>query len=137
MSKTSKREREEAREKLREILRPGDTVRCVLRHVSKSGMSRVIDFYVIKNGDLVYLSGYIAMALNYRRATGQHWGVKIGGVGMDMGFAVVYALSYALFGDTWTCTGPGCPSNEHTTGDRSYEPHQHHEGGYALKHEWI
>ena len=41
MAKKEK-ERDEARERLLEMLRPGDTVHTILRHVSRSGMSRSI-----------------------------------------------------------------------------------------------
>ena len=43
MTKAQMAERDEAIANLREILKPGDTVYTILRHVSKSGMSRVID----------------------------------------------------------------------------------------------
>jgi hypothetical protein len=61
----------------------------------------------------------------------------MGGCGMDMGFAAVYGLSYALFGKGFECTGPNCPANDHSNGDRDYTPHMHSDGGYALKHRWL
>ena len=42
MTKAQQAERDEAREKLRKWLKPGDTVYTVLRHVSRSGMMRTI-----------------------------------------------------------------------------------------------
>lgn len=84
-------------------LRPGDTVFTVLRHVSSTGMSRSIDCYVFRprrpgarECEPMYLSGLVAHAIGYpfdeRRG-----GVKIGGCGMDMGFAIVNHLSTVLF----------------------------------------
>jgi hypothetical protein len=82
---------------------------CVLRSVSKSGMSRVIDFYTIENDKPQYLSGLISMALSYRKA--KNGGLVVGGCGMDMGFHVVYTVASVIYG-----------------GDR---------GGYEIKSEWI
>ena len=41
-------EREQAIEALKKILVQGDTIYGVVRSVAKSGLSRTIDFYVIK-----------------------------------------------------------------------------------------
>lgn len=41
-TKQNIKERDEARARLREILKPGYTVYTVLRHVSASGMSQVL-----------------------------------------------------------------------------------------------
>lgn len=82
---------------------------CVLRSVSKSGMSRVIDFYTIENNRPQYLSGLIRMALGYRMA--KNGGLVVGGCGMDMGFHVVYTVASVIYG-----------------GDR---------GGYEIKSEWM
>ena len=43
------RERAETAEKLRQILKPGDTVYTVLAHVSQSGMFRKIDCYTFRD----------------------------------------------------------------------------------------
>lgn len=120
-------EMQEAREYLRSILKPGDTIFCVLRHVSTSGMSRRISFF---GPDNVFLDGYISKALDIKRAdknrSGQ-WieGLIIGGAGMDMGFHVVYELGHALW--------PNGTPEPH--GYRNGEPDS--EGGYALKHRWL
>lgn len=81
----------EAINRLREILKPGDTVFVIVRSVSRSGMSRTMDLYA--GPDLDYLSGYVAAALGYSRTReGAIW-VK------DKASAVVYDLGRALFGD--------------------------------------
>lgn len=61
----------------------------------------------------------------------------MGGVGMDMGFALVHELSYSLWPNGFECTGQRCPSSDHANGDRNYEPHHHASGGYALRQEWL
>jgi hypothetical protein len=40
-------------------------------------------------------------------------GIKVGGCGMDMGFHLVYNLSYALWPAGFECIGPDCPANDH------------------------
>jgi hypothetical protein len=63
--------------------------------------------------------------------------LSVSGCGMDMGFHVVYSLSRTLFKDNFECIGKSCPSNDHSNGDRDYTPHQHSDGGYALRHKWV
>ena len=108
-------EREEAIKRLREILKPGDTVYTVLRKVSSNGMSRQIDVYVIKDNRPRFLTGYVAKACGYTRADSGHGPLRVGGAGMDMGFAVVYDLSRVVFRDGWKCIGQKkrCPANDH------------------------
>ena len=130
-------EREEARKEVLAILKPGDTVYCVLRHVSRSGMQREISLFA---EGMRCLDHYAARLLDMRR--GKRDGLVTTGCGMDMGFHLVYNLSRVLFQDAFTCTGRDehpnmCPSNDHSNGDRNYEPHPHSDGGYALRHRWI
>lgn len=158
MSRISQKDRTEAIERLRKILKPGDTVYTILRHVSKFGMSRDIDLYKIDGGEPMYLSGYAANALGESRSKDQ--GIRVGGCGMDMGFHLVYNLSRTLWPNGHGCIGKGerwsCPSNDHSNGDRDYTPedsgdirwtegsiyqgpvvHHHSDGGYALRHRWL
>ena len=135
-------ERNEAIERLHEWIKPGDTVYCILRHRSSSGMSRRISFAVSRDGSIVSIDWLIARALNYQ--IHEHGGLKVSGCGMDMGFHVVYNLSRTMFRDGFTCIGQKpedrrryCPSNDHSNGARDYTPHNHSDGGYALRSEWI
>lgn len=105
---------DEARDLLRKILNPGDTIYTVLRQVSRSGMSRRIDLYKLVDGDAVYLSGYAASILGDKLH--KDGGVIVAGCGMDMGFHLVQNLSIALF----------CEPGKYT-----------HDGAYALKHRWL
>ena len=130
-------ERQEAVEKLRSWFKPGDTVFTTLRHVSRSGMTRHIGVVVLRDGVDLYPNYAIAAACDYRLNKNGD-GLVVGGCGMDMGFALVYDLSRVLFPDGFDCTGEGCPSNDHSNGDRDYSPHRHTgDGGYALKQRWL
>lgn len=115
MNTTQKERVAHAEAMLGKILKPGDTVYTVLRHVSTSGMQRRIDCYAIgEDRRPVYLSGYMeAIGLGKRGKKDQ--GLVVKGCGMDMGFHLVNNLSMHLY----------C-NNGYT-----------HDGAYALKHEWI
>ena len=108
-------EQEKARRELRKLCRPGTTVWTVLRHVSRSGMMRHIDVYVIRKNEPQYISAYVADAIGWR--TDAHSGaVKVSGCGMDAGFHLVHSLSYALHGgdskgaDAKQAHDKACPS---------------------------
>lgn len=162
MARVSKSDRAEAIARLHEVLKPGDTVHTVLRHVSRSGMQREIDLYKIENNEPRWLTGYACNALGWRRK-GDHMVLR--GCGMDMGFHAVYSLSRVLFSGGFGCIGKSgaeknferCPSNDHSNGDHDYTPHMddtpqcseevgadiphkrahrhhHKDGGYALRH---
>lgn len=136
IQKRKKAEQQEWAEKLRKILSPGDTIDCVLRHVSRSGMSRRIDLFARTPDGPMFISGMAAAAM------GERWdrdkgGIVVGGCGMDMGFHLVYNLSYTLWPQGHECIGDKCPSNDHSNGDRIYTPHHHNDGGYCLRHNWL
>jgi hypothetical protein len=104
--------REQQKAKLREWIKPGATVYTVLKHVSKSGMSRrIVPLIVHPDGEIMNISGIVSDVLEWR------WhddgSVVVGGCGMDMGFHLVYCLSSTLF------RGQG------------------NDSGYALKHCWL
>jgi hypothetical protein len=132
-------ERDEAIERLKTMLKPGQTVYTVLRHVSRSGMSRTIDLYTFdKKGNKQYLTYNAAKALDYRQ---NDEGLVVGGCGMDMGFLVVYSLSRVLWRNGAPCTGKNCTSNDHTNGmprpERGSKKLVHSDGGYTLRQEWL
>lgn len=102
MTKAQKAEQVEALDRLREWVKPGDELTTIIRSVARSGMSRTIDvyaFYVRDDGKIGrrWLSSNVATACGYR--TTDDGALKVGGCGMDMGFAVVYNLASVLFGD--------------------------------------
>lgn len=68
------------------VNRKGGKVFATVRHVSKSGMSRVISFmYVDNKGGVYYLDGLFETLLN-KKYDEKYRGLRIGGCGMDMIF---------------------------------------------------
>jgi hypothetical protein len=98
----------EARATLREFIKPGDTVYCNIKHVSRSGMLRIISLSVIDTESrgtshpdhgkprLRDITGLAAKAMD-DKLDRDRWGLKVGGCGMNMCFATVYNLGRALF----------------------------------------
>lgn len=122
----TKTEKAEALAKLREWIKPGDTVYTILRNVSRSGMSREIGVVLLANGEdgrTIDLHPNYSVAVVLGERCGKRDGVIVGGAGMDMGFHLVYSLSSALFPNGYGCIGKGCASNDHSNGDRNYIPH--------------
>ncbi len=132
-------ERQEAIQSLLKYVKPGDTVYAILRHVSRSGMMRHISLKVhTPEGmqDITYLASKV---LDDRIA--DDGGIKVGGCGMDMGFHLVYGLSYRLFRDQgFKCIGENCPANDHANPPypkRKVNGMVHSDAGYALMHSWL
>lgn len=106
---TTKAEKDEraanAREQLLKLLPKGSTVYCIIKGVSRSGMSRNIDFYAgyIEGGKvrMQWLTGYMS-ALGVVKQSESDWrasrGAKVHGCGMDMGFHCVDYLATTLYG---------------------------------------
>jgi len=137
-SKARIAEIEKNKEELRQLLPPGSTVYTSLNHVSRSGMQRAISTYIIIENDVRDISYDVAEIIG--STMHKKGGIKIDGCGMDMGFSIVYHLSYELYPNGFECIGEKpirCPSNDHCNGDRNYEPHHHNSGGYALIHRWL
>lgn len=108
----NKTELSEQAARLREWFPKGSTVYTILRHVSRSGMMRTIGIVSVgtdANGKIWFrhpnYATHIVLGIPEDR---QHDGVRVGGVGMDMGFHVAHSLGIALYGD-----------------------------GYALNHQWL
>ncbi len=136
---TKQTERDEAIKQLRREIKPGTKLRTILRHCSRSGMSRSISVIQVKrDGSLREWDYLIAKALDMR--IDQHEGIKIGGAGMDMGFALVYDLSMTLYGNGhgYRCLGDRCPSNSHVN-DRNAPRGKgvKHTDGYAISQAWL
>ena len=113
---------------LRDLLAPRGTqcrtLYSILRHVSKSGMSRRISFLVVDLNHIRDVTWHVGNVTGYRiGARGE--GLVVNGGGMDMGFQVAYALGQAL----WP---KGTPEPH---GTRNGVPDS--EGGYAIKHSWL
>jgi hypothetical protein len=129
-SKAQEQERTEAIGKLRKMLRPGDVLYTVVRHVSASGMSRSISVLRVTRGatgrppEVESLDFWVSRAVK-EKIDRKHGGVVQSGGGMDMGFHLVYLLGRCLWPD-------GTPKPH---GTRNGKPDS--DGGYALKHEVV
>ena len=134
--KYTKTQTAESLEYLHEALKPGDMIHTIVTHVSRSGMSRSIRTLIIKDSSHRDISYLVARALD-ERMDEHNGGIKVSGCGMDMGFETVYRLGYALYPEGFTCIGEKCPANDHSNGDRNYNPHLHKDGGYALRQQWL
>lgn len=153
MTKAQQSEREAARETLRKYFPPGSTAYTILRHVSRSGMSRSISVLAMTK-DGPHDVSYLVARLLGDKINRDHYGVKVGGYGMDMGFALVYNMSSALYPEGFGCVGERCPASDHANGDRNRTPHGHRgplydgtkeslkhwhttDGGYAVSQRWL
>lgn len=87
------------------------TVYCVLRDVSRSGMSRRISFFVLRNNRPRCIDHAVSTLIS-SASEGRKDGLTVTGCGMDMGFHVVSCLSRALYRD-------------------------HDRPDYVLSHEWL
>jgi len=131
LSRAQQADRDEAIGDLRKILKPGDELVTLIRHVARSGMSRSISVVFARRSkrgsrgvDIGTLDHTIARAIGHR-IDGNHGGIVMGGAGMDMGFHLVYILGLTLW--------PNGTPKPH--GRRNGEPDSN--GGYALKHRWL
>lgn len=131
-----KMEEQEALETLQKWIKPGTTVYTLLRHRAASGMSRVLDVYVISDNEPIRLTRSVAKLLDwtYNR---EHEGVLVHGCGLDVGYHLVYTLSRVLFKHGLYCIGEGCKSNDHNNPGPQrddYSDHLHSDPGYGLNH---
>ena len=108
---TKQNEQAEAVRKLREILKPGDTVYINIGYISHTGLSRVFAIFIIRANIPICIEWETGRALGY--SLSRHEGIGQCGYGVDPGFQLVYALSSALFPEGFGCIGDGCPSSCH------------------------
>ena len=102
---------------IKKKVKPGQTIYCTLRGVSASGMQRRISLHTIHKGELIPLDH--AASVLTGRTLSDKGGIVCNGCGMDMGFDLVYSLSYSIW----------------PKGTRNGQPDK--DGGYALRHSWI
>jgi hypothetical protein len=141
----TKADKAEAISTLKNLCPPGTTIYTVLRHVSRSGMQRALDVYVMEDNAPRRITWPVCKAVGYGYSD-KYDALTIGGCGMDMGYDVVHNLSWVLHRDGFECTGERCPSNDHSNGiveDGKRKPFPRgagvrHEGhGYSLNHRWM
>lgn len=116
-------QRAAARDRLLELLKPGNVVYTVCFHVSQSGMSRDIGTFIVKNNEIMDITYQVANVIGWPVSKNQ--GVRVAGCGMDMGFHLVYSLGAMLWPD----------GTKDPHGSRNGEPDR--TGGYALKQRWL
>ena len=98
---------------LTHYVKPGTKVYTIMRYVSSSGMSRNISLVIANGEEVIDITYYAAHALGDKLIESKgHRAIRVNGCGMDMGFHLVYSLSYVLF-----------PAEDRR--------------GYVLRHEWI
>ena len=96
-----------ARDTIARYAPKGTRVTAIVTHVSQSGMSRRIRFFVPaqrSDGSLFIseLTHAFAVVLDYPvKEDGNGYGLKVQGAGMDMRFYVVSQVSRALYGDDY------------------------------------
>ena len=152
--KYSKQEQAEALERLHGWVKPGDTVHCILRNVSRSGMQREIGVVLMSDRTAGPIHPNHAFAVVFGERLGKRDGVIVGGCGMDMGFHLVYSVSRRLFPDGFGIEGEGSDGKKYRpvskadaeayvrqgvkfrgrNGDASGWDN---DGGYALRHSWL
>jgi len=127
-------ERQEAIEELRAMLKPGQTIYTVLRHVSKSGMSRDISLHIGAGSDVQTITWLAARALGWqlKEVHGSN-AIRCPGCGMDMGFHLVYSLSRVLFPDGFRPRDAGKSYGRNGTSADELDT----DGGYCLQQHWI
>ena len=132
-TKFSKREIEEAKEYLK-FLVPGQEIYADVKHVSRSGMYRVISLKIVRNGQIEDISWAAAKLLE--GWDDRHYGCKASGCGQDMCFHLVYNLGYVLFPYGYDCIGEGCKHNSHSNSPYpKRDGTTHHEAsGYVFKY---
>jgi hypothetical protein len=148
-------ERAEAIAKLREWLKPGDTLYTVCDHVSQSGMRRHIRLVIMPRNsrESPLHPNYSAALATGRTRAPRGDGIIMDGCGMDMGFALVYSVGRAMFPDGFGVEGElngrkvRPRSRKHAAalvakgaafrGRNRDASGWDNDGGYALKHSWL
>lgn len=143
-------EKERIKKGLLTLLRKAKyTVYTKVVHVSKSGMLRHLDTFIIIDNHPMSLNWHIEKLGLFKRGdvdANNADSLRVHGVGMDVGFEVVYNLGLELFGQgkdcTFKCRGIGCPSNDHVNDSVKWDRRKlkgkiHSSGGYALIQRWL
>jgi hypothetical protein len=126
-------EKNEAIIMLRTYLKPGDLALTVLRHVSTSGMSRDISVFVNFNGETKDITWYVAKAMNEKlKEVNGHRAIRVTGCGMDMGFNLIYNLSWTLYPE-----GFKRELNKQYSRNNAEIDATDKDGGYALRQAWL
>ena len=100
-TKTAVKEiQESARKDVLALLGDNRNVYTILRTVSASGMSRTFSLKTVHRGEIIDITYTAAKALGDKCIeVNGHNAIRVNGVGMDMGFHLVYCLSSVLFAE--------------------------------------
>jgi len=126
----------EAVEKLKQFIKPGDTVYTILRNVSRSGMSRRLTCHAKTPDGLMNITYWVAKACGETLKDAE---LYVTGCGQDMGYAVVHNLGYVMYPDGYKCAGDGCCYNDHsnTPYPKRDGKTQHPKTGYVFRQAWL
>jgi len=114
--------REQIAASLLESIQPGSKVYTICDSVAKSGMSRKIRCFIVRDGQISDITYSVSVVTGIKIDGGA---LRVPGCGMDMGFHVVYTLG--------ACLWPNGTDKPH--GKRNGEDDS--TGGYALKQSWL
>lgn len=115
--------------KLQEWLKPGSVVTTILKKVSASGMTRRIRCAIAHDGEVLDITYWVARAVG---SSMNDDGIKVTGCGMDMGFHLIYNLSWALFPNGFIPAEAGRHGRNGTP-----DTERDTDGGYALQQRWL
>jgi len=92
-------ELQQSRERLLELLdrASNKTIYTIVTKLAPSGMSRWIKLYVVVDNQPINITREAAAI--FGAPYSYEYGLRVRGTGMDMGFHVVYSLSYELYKD--------------------------------------
>lgn len=135
ISKAELKRREQVKAEAKEYLLtsvnlvPGSEVYTLTTYVRNT---RLVTVLVAHHNKILDITGAVADLLGYK--TGGP--LRIGGIGFNAGFHVVYHMGAALYPDGFYCPGKEvCRSCDHFNGDRDYSSDHHHtDGGYVFSH---
>lgn len=114
--------KEQIKASLLEFIQPGSKVYTVCDSVAKSGMSRKIRCFVVRDNQISDITYSVSVVTGIKIDGGA---LRVPGCGTDMGFHVVYTLG--------ACLWPNGTDKPH--GKRNGE--DDYTGGYALKQSWL
>ena len=118
----------ECRAALLKLLKPGDKVYGIVKHVSQSGMSRRIGFHAfrynrkLRTVEHVYLTGYMAGLFGQKH--NNDGTITVSGCGMDMIFDCIYNMGRMLWPN----------GNGRYTRNRNGDTGPETDGGYLLNY---
>ncbi len=93
----------QALEALRALVDGKREIYTLVRSVSRSGLSRRISLFVVKDGEIFGID-HLMIAAGLGKRRGHEFGLYVEGVGQDMAWYQVYRLSLALYGDAYRLT---------------------------------